>query len=163
MPTFQHKAPFVPSLLVEFRKRLTEDILSEINDIILSSDDDDDDAGDGDDVAQAALDGQIDGSEKEEEIKNGGTLILDATCAPQNIKYPQDTNLLFDTREKLEDLITAICRRENIYKPRTYCRQAERDAQRFLSSKKRTKKLIRRTIRQQLQYIRRNLGYIYEY
>ena len=33
---------------------------------------------------------------------NSGTLILDATCAPQNISYPQDVNLLNEAREKLK-------------------------------------------------------------
>lgn len=40
------KSPFVPSLLVEFRKRLTEEILGAINDMILeynAPDDPDDD------------------------------------------------------------------------------------------------------------------------
>jgi hypothetical protein len=32
---FQLEVPFVPSLLVEFRKRLTEDILMDINEFIL--------------------------------------------------------------------------------------------------------------------------------
>ena len=31
---FQFEAPLVPSLLVEFRKRLTDEILSEINEMI---------------------------------------------------------------------------------------------------------------------------------
>ena len=35
LPGYQDKAPFVPSLLVEFRKRLTEDILAEINEMII--------------------------------------------------------------------------------------------------------------------------------
>ena len=32
---YQQNAPFVPSLLVEFRKRLTEDVLNEINEMII--------------------------------------------------------------------------------------------------------------------------------
>ena len=31
LPGYQDKVPFVPSLLVEFRKRLTDDVLCEIN------------------------------------------------------------------------------------------------------------------------------------
>ena len=37
MPGYEDKYPFVPSLLVEFRKRLSEEILSEVNEIIISS------------------------------------------------------------------------------------------------------------------------------
>src|SRR5215469_11376372 len=161
---FQHDAPFVPSLLVEFRKRLSEAILSDINGIILeaqsgdSADDDRDGNSDG-----GSFGCQVDEGVGEGDIKNVGTLILDATCAPQNIKYPQDTNLLFDAREKLEDIIANVCLRENICRPRTYCREAKREAQKFIFSKKRTRQLIRTTIRKQLQYIRRDFGYISGY
>ena len=78
------KPPFDPSLMVYFRKRLTPEILGEINEMIIAKvqpakqekskddnhDDDNDDSG------------------------NSGTMIVDATCAPSNIKYPQDTSLL---------------------------------------------------------------------
>ena len=37
LPGYQEEIPFVPSLLVEFRKRLTDEILGEINEMILSS------------------------------------------------------------------------------------------------------------------------------
>ena len=37
MPGYEDKYPFVPSLLVEFRKRLSEEILSEVDEIIISS------------------------------------------------------------------------------------------------------------------------------
>ena len=36
LPGYQTEAPFVPSLLVEFRKRLTDDVLSEINEMIIA-------------------------------------------------------------------------------------------------------------------------------
>jgi hypothetical protein len=34
LPGYEDKIPFVPSLLVEFRKRLSEDLLNEINELI---------------------------------------------------------------------------------------------------------------------------------
>ena len=33
LPGYEYKAPFAPSLLVEFRKRLNEEVLAEINEI----------------------------------------------------------------------------------------------------------------------------------
>ncbi len=45
------------------------------------------------------------GSSEDQELEepvNKGTLMLDASCAPSNIKYPQDFQLLNDAREKLE-------------------------------------------------------------
>jgi len=56
-------------------KSLTPEILGEINEMILravaqpAKHEDDDDQGDG---------------------GNSGTMIVDATCAPSNIRYPQD-------------------------------------------------------------------------
>lgn len=153
LPGFQLEAPFAPSLLVEFRKRLTEDILMDINELILKGDDDDDQPTSGV--------GNCEGSDTQEE--NKGTLILDATCAPQNIKFPQDSNLLNETREKLERIIDAVCSRENLSKPRTYRKKARRDYLNLARSKKRTAKRIRKAIRQQLQYIRRDRGYLRQF
>ena len=153
LPGFQLEAPFAPSLLVEFRKRLTEDILMDINELILKGDDDDDQPTSGV--------GNCEGSDTQEENKD--TLILDATCAPQNIKFPQDSNLLNETREKLERIIDAVCSRENLSKPRTYRKKARRDYLNLARSKKRTAKRIRKAIRQQLQYIRRDRGYLRQF
>ena len=35
LPGYQDRAPFAPSLLVEFRKRLTDEILGDINEMII--------------------------------------------------------------------------------------------------------------------------------
>ena len=153
LPGFQLEAPFVPSLLVEFRKRLTEEILIDINELILKSDDDDD---------QSPFSGESDEGSDTQEI-NKGTVILDATCAPQNIEFPQDINLVNETREKLEGIIDAICSRENFIKPRTYRKKARRDYLKLARSKKRTTQRIRKAIRQQLQYIRRDRGYLNQF
>lgn len=63
--------PFVPSLLVEFRKRLTTDVLSEINEMIIDYNTPDDPTPGGGNPTEA-----------DAESGNTGTLILDATCAP---------------------------------------------------------------------------------
>lgn len=96
LPGYEDKVPFVPSLLVEFRKRLSEDVLNEINEMIIAyntqQDDDDSDDGSGDASQFEQQDFAMDS-------ENAGTLILDATCAPQNIKYPQDIELLNEARK----------------------------------------------------------------
>lgn len=108
---FSNKAPYVPSLLVEFRKRLEDEVLAQINEMIIAYNTPDDPRpGSGGEMS----DGSEEGSE------NSGTVILDATCAPQNISYPQDVNLLNEARENLESLIDRIYRnRENL----SFCRQ----------------------------------------
>ena len=67
------KLPFDPSLMVYFCKRLTPEILGEINELILS-------------MAQKEDNRHDDNDDR----GNGGTMIVDATCAPSNIRYPQD-------------------------------------------------------------------------
>ena len=81
------KLPFDPSLMVYFRKRLTPGVLGEINEIILQ------------DVAkeEEKKDDNDDGS------GNSGTPTIDATCAPSNIRYPQDVSLLNEARENAEN------------------------------------------------------------
>lgn len=39
---------------------------------------------------------------------NSGTMIVDATCAPSNIRYPQDVFLLNEARENAETLLDVL-------------------------------------------------------
>jgi hypothetical protein len=39
---------------------------------------------------------------------NSGTMIVDATCAPSNIRYPQDVSLLNEARENAETLLDVL-------------------------------------------------------
>ena len=152
LPGYQDEEPFVPSLLVEFRKRLTDDILGDINEMIIAYNTPDDDPPSG------GSDG--DGENNDAPTENKGTLILDATCAPQEIAYPQDINLLNEARENLEGLIDDICCRFNYYKPRMYRQNARKDYLSLAKCKKRTAKKIRKAIKKQLQYVNRDLGYV---
>ena len=162
LPGYEYKAPFVPSLLVEFRKRLDENILADINEMIAayndpddSSDDDSNGGGNSADNTNTENDNQL-----ACEPENEGTLILDATCAPQNIAYPQDINLLNEAREKLESIIDEICDEYNFYKPRMYRKKAREAYLALAKCRKRTGKRIRKAIGQQLRFISRDLGYI---
>lgn len=53
---------------------------------------------------------------------NKGTLTLDATCVPVNIRYPQDISLLNEAREKLEVIIYRFCKSYGLSLPRRYRR-----------------------------------------
>ena len=133
------KPPFDPSLMVYFRKRLTPEILGEINEMILAAQHADDDHDDG--------------------VNNSGTMIVDATCAPSQIKYPQDTALLNEARENTEAFIDAL-HILGEQKPRTYRKRAHEDYLALARSRKPGKKKIRKAIGQQLRYLKRNLGSI---
>lgn len=110
LPRFQQEPLFVPSLLVEFRKRMTDDTLGEITEMIIAYNHPDDPVPPG-------------GTGTKEETgdsshDNSGTLLLDATCVPQQIAYPQDISLLDEARENLEEIMDAICYEYNEPKPR---------------------------------------------
>jgi hypothetical protein len=99
-----------------------------------------------------------------DEIENLGTAILDATCSPSNIRYPQDYSLLNEAREKLDEIIDDFHKKYSPWKkPRTYRKVARKEYLALAKSKKRTAKKIRATIRKQLGYVKRNLGYLEKY
>ena len=150
------KLPFDPSLMVYFRKRLTPEILGEINEMIVQDakacqgkgtapqSDDDDDNSDG---------GSGTGG-------NSGTMIMDATCAPSNIRYPQDVSLLNEARENAEKLLDVLHDSSDGKKPRTYRKRARKDYLKYARCRKHTAKTTRKAIGKQLGYLRRDLGAI---
>jgi len=90
-----------------------------------------------------------------------GQLILDATVAPQAIRYPTDLNLLNEARERTEQIIDGLCSHLKLNKkPRTYRQVARRAYLAVVKLKRPGSKRLRRGIRQQLQFLRRNLGHI---
>lgn len=151
LPGYQMEKPFVPSLLVEFRKRLNADVLNDINEMIIRYNKKD--GGNG------SSDGS--GSGPDSGKDNNGTLILDATCAPQNIAFPTDLNLLNEAREKLEAMLDELCDEYNFYRLRTYRKQARKAYLAVAKSKKPSGKKIRKAIRKQLQYVRRDIGHVH--
>ena len=89
--------------------------------------------------------------------------MLDATCAPSNIRYPQDFSLLNEAREKLENIIIRFCKTYGFSRPRMYRKQARKNYLALAKTKKRSTKKIRATIRKQLSYIRRDIRYLESY
>ncbi|MDD5114529.1 MAG: hypothetical protein PHC94_10970 [Methylobacter sp.] len=90
-----------------------------------------------------------------------GQLILDATVVEQTIRFPTDLSLLNEAREFSEQIIDALCKNLSVDpKPRTY-RQKARSAYLAVAKQKRPgAKVLRRGLKQQLQYLRRNLRHI---
>ena len=141
LPRFQSEAPFQPTLLVEFRKRLSPEILERCNEVIIRA------LREADEKAKEAAPKKR-GRKPEEEIpdENGnlGTAILDATCAPSYIRYPQDFSLLNEARVKLEGMIDWFFKTYGFdKKPRTYRRVARKDYLELAKCKKRTDSKVR--------------------
>ena len=156
LPGYQPQAPFDASTLVWFRKRITMDILNEANEYMLEHKDDDG-------PAPPASGGPCGDAPQGEEAANSGTLIIDATCAPVNIRYPQDISLLNEAREKLEYIIYRMCKSYGLTLPRRYRRNARKDYLAFVKSRKHTEKKVREAIKKQLSYVRRDIGYLEDF
>ena len=155
LTTFTHKAPFDQSTMTLFRKRITPQMLSELNDFI---------SGRRNPYEEKEDDDQDDSSDEDPNGKGGntndGTLILDATCVPQDIRYPTDGSLLNEAREKLENMIDVLHANVGGKKPRTYRKIAHKVYCRLIRNRKPSKKLIRKFVRTQLGYVKRNLGIV---
>lgn len=141
------KLPFDPSLMVYFRKRLTPEILGEINEMILRD-------------AAKTKEKKDDDDENDDGSGNSGTLKIDATCAPSNIRYPQDVSLLNEARENAEKLLDILHDPADGKKPRSYRKRARKDYLNYIRSKKHTAKKTRTAIRKQLNYLKRDLDSI---
>jgi transposase, IS5 family len=161
--TMTTEAPFSPTLFVEIRERLSVELLSKINQILLESNgvfsseenaiapDDTNDEGNK----------QNDDSGQDPNIENQGQLLMDATVAPQNITFPTDLKLLNSAREKSEYLIDKLYKHSNLKeKPRTYREIARKDFLNIQKKKLKSHKEIYKGIGSQLRYLKRNLGYI---
>lgn len=85
LPGYQEDAPFDASTLVLFRRRISAEMLVEVNEYLPAHKDDDNS------TPPFSENSDDNGALKED--TNKGTLILDATCAPANIRYPQDISL----------------------------------------------------------------------
>lgn len=162
LEAFTDKAPFDPSMMVHFRKRLDKDIINQINEMIANPNHDDTDKKPPNDKGTPA--------EKSDTLKtnnpesNQGKLILDATCAPADIHYPTDIWLLNNVRESLEEIIDVLHSPHigNRNKPRTYRKTAHKDFLNFSKSRRPNGKKIRKATGQQLRYIRRDFKIIDE-
>jgi len=93
--------------------------------------------------------------------ENRGKLLVDATVAEQTIRYPTDLSLLNEAREISEKLIDELyALSDYTRKPRTYRRKARKQYLTIAKNKKPSLKVRRRGLREQLQYLRRNLKHI---
>ncbi len=115
-PGYQDEPPFDSSTLVLFRKRLDVDAIMDANAYMFDSKKDDNHpppSGPSSNAPSSAPD-KTDPGRKE----NRGSLIVDAACAPANIRYPQDISLLNEARENLETIIFRFCKAYGLTLPR---------------------------------------------
>ncbi|MCG8484461.1 MAG: IS5 family transposase [Clostridia bacterium] len=160
---FQFEAPFHSSSMTHFRKRLGKNIINEVNEMIAleatASHEEDEEDNDDSTPNKENSDKK---AETAETPKNKGKLLLDATCTPADIHYPTDLGLLNKAREDLESMIDTLHVADvgKRKKPRTYREKARKQYLSVVKQRRPRKKKIRKAIKQQLQYVRRDLGIV---
>jgi len=94
---------------------------------------------------------------------NKGKLQLDATVCDADIKYPTDLDLLNESRQKAEELIDELCLKLGVQdKPRTYRRVARKDFLNVSKMKRKPASVLRKAIREQINYLKRDIRIINE-
>lgn len=154
---FQEEALFDPSMFVYFRKRFDGKTLAAVNERIIQ-------LAQEQEAARAKKEASKSNKEKNDPPSSGkkGKLIIDATCAPSDIAYPTDLNLLNDAREKAETIIDVLHAplKGHYPKPRTYRRRARKDYLSAAKCRRLSTSKRRKAVRKQLGYLRRDLKHI---
>jgi len=136
--SYKDEPPFAPILLVDIRKRMGDEVF----------------------LIERAI---LDKTNKPRQastvpVENRDKLLVDAPVAEQSIRYPTDLSLLGEAREISEKLIDELyALSDYTKKPRTYRRKARKQYLTLAKNKKPSIKIRRRGLREQLQYLRRNL------
>ena len=131
---------FDPSMMVHFRKRFTAEQIEQINVHMFARGKDSD-------------------SQDDPPPPNSGKLVLDATCAPADIRYPSDLSLLNEARENTEAIIEQLWPHSQRRGRKTrYNRKKARAEYLRIAKQKRPKSAkTRAAIHRQLECIRYNL------
>lgn len=135
---------FSPTLFVEIRKKLGNDVFERFNTLIISLLEDEK-------------------TPAPEQVNNKGKLKVDATVADQYIRYPNDLSLVNEARLKTEaiiDLLFVQLRDKYPVKPRTYRKMAHKRYLQEAKKKQKSAASVRKAIRYLLNCVQRNLGHI---
>ena len=156
LTSYQELPPIDASMLVHFRKRISVDLVNKINEEMVK-------------IGTTRKDEKIKKKDLNQEIKskspNQGKLILDATCAPADIRYPTDLGLLNQARIETERIIDSLYKpliRKLLKKPRTYRNIARKEYLKVAKKRKVSYQERREAIRKQLNYLKKNLEHIEE-
>src|SRR5699024_6220108 len=110
---FQEKAPFDPSSMTHFRKRFDADFINNLNERIVREQQEaesqnhskDNPPNHDDNLPSAGTGGTTKLKENQKTpTYNQGKLLLEATCAPSDIDYTTDVNLLNENMKKQQTI-----------------------------------------------------------
>ena len=140
---FQDKPPFDLSMMVYFRKRFTAQDVAKINE----------------ELFRRTHPPKNDPPGGGEGGGNKGKLVLDATVAPADIRYPTDLSLLNECRENLENIIDEMSAKYK-RKGRKLAYSRKKARAKYLKVQKQRKARVsakKRACKEQIGYIEKNL------
>jgi len=160
MKNFTTKAAFNPNLFVDIRKRLSTNKFCKLNKLIIEN-------ADRLKPRHTCIKVKNSGTHKNDDESsqgdspNKGTLKADATIVDQEIKFLTDINLLNIGRENLERMIDLLYDAKlDKNKPRDYRRKARQEYLNISKKRRKSKKVVRKGIKAQLQFVTRDLRII---
>ena len=138
---FQTKPLFDTSMMTYFRKRFTADDVAAINEELYRR-------------VHPPKDEPPQGG------GNGGTLVLDATVAPADVRYPTDLSLLNECRENVEELIDTVWDKteKRGHKTSYNRRKARKRYLKIAKLRKAKRKAVKQAVSEQLDYVERGLS-----
>jgi hypothetical protein len=126
LTAYSNESPFEASMLVHFRERINVDLVNKVNKRMVSKIEEVSGLQ-AEEKKPEAAEATV---EEISEPKNQGKLILDATCAPADIRYPNDLGILNQAREQTEEIIDSLyepIKDKFNKKPRTHRQKARKD------------------------------------
>jgi IS5 family transposase len=161
LESFTYEQVMMPSLLVSIRKRIDLDVFESLTDDLIRK---------GLKLKSAVKPEEGDTNAKDEDDNdddphpgNSGKLQMDATVCDADIKYPTDLDLLNESRQKAEELIDELCLKLGVQdKSRTYRRVARKEFLNVSKMKRKPANVLRKAIRKQINYLKRDIRTINE-
>ena len=153
LESYSNEAPFDASMMVHSRQRITLYLVKAVTEKLVKS------------SRESREESPKKKSERESvgTDENRGKLLIDATVAPADIRYPTDVGLLNKVRqstEKVIDILYKSIKEKLEQKPRTYRKLARKEYLKFAKNRRPSRKQRKKAQKKQLQYIHRNLRQI---
>jgi len=160
---FESEPLFDASMMVHFRKRFPADFIEEINKRMFvemaKNDINQKDKNESEKVVHTYMDNSDDDNNDSDTPENKGKLVLDATCAPADVRYPSDLSLLNEARENTEEIIEKLWEhsKKQGHKTGYNRRKARKEFLKIIKQKKPGIQKIRTVIKQQIHYVTSNI------
>ena len=157
---FRKEPLFDLSMMVHFRKRFPAEEIEKINEELFrrmneaGKNSSDDDTTDESGKVEATGENSSEGVEE-----NNGTLIIDATVSPADIRYPTDLSILNECRENTEKIIEELWMNSSRRGHKTtYSRKKARAGYLKVTKQRKPRKgALQKAIKEQLEYTEQNI------